>query len=474
MLCCQVAGADPIHRMTGPMPTVSRGFLAPVQTPQGRFIILAAFLFICLFTGGSSRADAGLLLVLRPTTVIALAALLIASPGITLNSIRALALLLGAFAVTMAVQLIPLPPELWSSLPGHERYADAAAIAGVTAPWRPLSLTPDLTLNALLSLIPVVLLLLGYIGAGRYRAQLILFPIVLAVVSMVVGVVQIAGGANSPAYLYRPTSDFLPVGLFANRNHQAVMLALALPVLAVWSRDPGAGRYRMGIALGIGLLLVPVILVTGSRAGAVLAAVGLVAAAAFALPGLKRWRIPRLAYIAGAALLVCVIIATIVAGRAFSVDRITDSDNASSQLRWSTLPIVWQMTRDYLPFGIGYGAFDPVFRSYEPDALLKPTFFNRAHNDLLETILSGGIPALLVAIAFAGWWVRQAARAWRGGMSYQAMFPRLGAVITAMLILASAVDYPLRAPLAGIVFALGCCWLAQAGRLPDASTSSEL
>ncbi|MES3046835.1 O-antigen ligase family protein [Sphingomonas faeni] len=439
------------------------------EAPAFRFYILVAFLVVCAFTGGSSRTDAGLLLLLRPVTVLILASLVILSPRLELGSIRQPMILLGLFAATMLLQIIPLPPGLWLSLPGHERYAQAAVIAGIQQPWRPLSITPDLTLNSLVSLLPVLIMLIAFAGIGRRRNDLILFPLVLAGISVVLGIIQITGGPGSAAYLYRPTSDFLPVGLFANRNHQAVMLAVALPALAAWARHPRAGRYRLAIAGGFGLLLLPVILATGSRAGMALAGVGLVAAGILVWPVLKTWRIPRMVYLGAALLLVAAIGVTVFAGRAISIDRLADVDGPSTELRLVTLPIVLTIIRDHLPFGAGYGAFDQIFRSYEPDFLLRPTFFNRAHDDLLETVLSGGIPALIVMILFAVWWVRQTVQAWRNTQqaSYDGVLARLGAIISGMLVLASIVDYPLRTPLAGVMFALACCWLSRAALEPE-------
>lgn len=435
-----------------------------LQAPTYRFYILVGFLAVCILSGGSSRSDAGLLLILRPATVIALAALVIVSPRLELGSVRIPVMLLGLFALTMAIQLVPLPPALWAALPGHARYADAAAVAGIAPLWRPLSLTPDLTLNSLLSLLPVLVVLVAFAGIGRRRNDLILFPLIVAGVSVVLGLVQITGGPDSAAYLYRPTSDLLPVGVFANRNHQAVMLAVALPALAVWARHPAAGRYRLAMAGGFGLLLLPVILATGSRAGMALAGAGLVAAGILIAPLLKKWRIPRVAYVAALVLLMAAVGITIFAGRAISVDRLADVDGPSAELRLVTLPIVVTIIKDHLPFGAGYGAFDQIFRGYEPDILLRPTFFNRAHDDVLETLLSGGVPALIVLVLFIFWWVKHAIWAWRSDerASYELILARLGTIMSAMLVLASIVDYPLRTPLAGVVFALACCWLSRA------------
>ena len=196
-----------------------------------------------------------------------------------------------------------------------------------------------------------------------------------------------------------------------------------------------------------------------------LAGVGLVSAGILIWPVLRAWRIPRAVYLAAGILLVAAVGITVFAGRAISIDRLADVDGPSTELRLVTLPIVLTIIRDHLPFGAGYGAFDQIFRGYEPDFLLRPTYFNRAHDDILETILSGGVPALIVMVLFALWWGRQTVQAWRNDQrtSYDVVLAKLGAIITGMLVLASIVDYPLRTPLAGVVFALACCWLSRAG-----------
>ena len=49
------------------------------------------------------------------------------------------------------------------------------------------------------------------------------------------------------------------------------------------------------------------------------------------------------------------------------------------------------------------GAFEKVFQANEPDALLGPVFLNHAHNDWLEAVITGGLPAAaLLVIAVGG------------------------------------------------------------------------
>src|SRR5690606_10191399 len=92
------------------------------------------------------------------------------------------------------------------------------------------------------SLAPAAVLVLG-VGLDRNDLdRLVPALIALIFLSFLVGLLQIVGDPHGPLYFYRYTHYGTPVGLLANRNHQAVLLACALPMLAVWTtRGNGAG-----------------------------------------------------------------------------------------------------------------------------------------------------------------------------------------------------------------------------------------
>src|SRR3546814_14825252 len=73
-------------------------------------------------------------------------------------------------------------------------------------------------------------------------------------------------------------------------------------------------------------------------------------------------------------------------------------------MRARGLPTVLSMIAAYFPAGAGFGGFDPIFRLHEPFRLLKPTYFNHAHNDFLEVVLDGGLPAALLLLVAIGWY----------------------------------------------------------------------
>lgn len=437
-----------------------------------RVMLLAVFMLLCVLFGGSSRPDNPSLLVVRPFSVLYLIAAL-ALPGVRdWTGLRWPLVLGGAFAATIALQLVPLPPGLWAMLPGHRRFLEAAAALGVAQPWHPISVAPDMTLNSLLELLVPLAVLVGAATLVPERRTDLLPVLLLAMIgSAVLGVGQWAGSSSSPLYLFRYTSRDLPVGFFANRNHQAAFMAMALPLLRAWSVLPSAivpdWRVRRWVAAAAVVLIVPVTLASGSRSGLVLGIMGAVAALVVAPPN---WRaiVERpfsrqrtLVALAVASLGVVVAGSVVYFGRALSITRIGELGQAEADLRIRYLPIIVRITRDFLPFGTGYGTFDAMFRLYEPFWALKPTYFNRAHNDVLELAMTGGVPGLLVlAAAIAFLVVRlRAIRTWRAGWSATVMV-RSGIALLVLMFAASLTDYPLRTPAMGMVFAVALIWLA--------------
>lgn len=438
--------------------------------PAAPLVILLTFFVLCLFGGGASRADVLSLLYLRPAAVATLAAVLLLVPALHLDALRALFVLFGALVLIIAVQLVPLPPDLFLALPGRSRFAVAAAGGG--QPWRPLSLTPDLTINSLISCLPPLAALVSFAAVREdHRALLVPTLIAAALLCSLVGAAQVAGGPNSAAYFYAITHTGVAVGVFANRNHEAALLATTYPLLRVWTMLPSDNlqyrRARAFAAIGIGLFLIPMILITGSRAGTALALLG-IGAAYFIAPWSRLgefWHSAKGRMLWAGLWLLPFIVGGLIAilGRAWSFQRagalISDSE---VELRVRNLPLMLDIVRDYFPFGTGFGSFDPVFRMYEPDAWLSYQYFNHAHNELVEMVLTGGIPAVLLILAFLFWFVRAALRVFRPWRhpSERILLGRMGAVMILQLLSGSIVDYPLRTPLLGVVFVFAAGWLA--------------
>jgi O-antigen ligase len=431
-----------------------------------RFGVLVLFLILCALGGGASRPDTLSLLYLRPASLLALVALMV-SPGIwNFSDLKPAFFLLGSLALLILTQMIPLPPDFWLSLPGRARFAEAADAAGIVQPWRPLTLTPDLTINALMALLPPLVVLVGMASLGS-ADRLRLIPILIAIIAaaMFMGILQVASGGRGAAYLYRVTHEASAVGLFANRNHQAALLAMGFPLLRIWYlmglRDAEKRIWRAWISGMLGMLLVPMLLVTGSRTGMAIGVLGLVSTVLIAPARLpERWSL-RTRRVARAALIVVPLaVGTLVVllGRATSIQRLF-SNSIGEDARVLLTPTSWQIAKTFFPFGTGFGSFDTVFRIFEPDWSLERTYFNHAHNDFLEMLITGGLPAALLVAGALIWFAIHSIKLWR---SRGNIIQRGAAFMVLFVILASVVDYPLRTPLMSAVFALVAVWFMAA------------
>lgn len=455
------------------------------REPWVSYTISLLIIAVTVLGGGGSRGDIKSLIFLRPTVIVLSAILLIMVPRASLRSVKVPLLLLGLLTLYTAFQLIPLPPQVWMALPGQAVVAEAYIAAGIDLPWRPVSLAPDLTLNSLVSFsIPAAGLIAAASLNRQHLSSLVAVMIVVGLLSAILATAQLTGGLNGPFYLYAVTNEGSAVGLFANRNHQAAFLACCFPLLAAWVANRAAGDpdlRRVWLAFFFSLLLLPMLLITGSRAGLALAALAVVlAAASLRRPAANSDVLSRFGAWRRAILILPIVIAVIVLGaavyrsRAEALTRIFAA-NAADDERLSNLPLLVRMAVDFLPLGSGQGTFDRLFRIYEPEERLRPTYLNHAHNDLLELLITGGLPALLILFAFLWWWGRLTWAAWRSveGDSSRVIQARLGATVIGLLLLASLVDYPLRTPALALFFAIACVWLGRLHREEVRSRASK-
>ena len=122
--------------------------------------------------------------------------------------------------------------------------------------------------------------------------------------------------------------------------------------------------------------------------------------------------------------------------------------------RFENWPYVAEAAQTYLPVGSGLGSFDPVYRSIEPLDRLDPTYFNQAHNDYLEIWLETGWIGMALVLVFLAWWGRRSWACWRAPPSRESDLQRAASIAILMVLLHSAVDYPLRTEAIAVLFAL--------------------
>lgn len=101
-----------------------------------------------------------------------------------------------------------------------------------------------------------------------------------------------------------------------------------------------------------------------------------------------------------------------------------------------------------LPLGSGYGTFDIVYPSVETDVAVSGYFINHAHNEPLELLLEGGLPAAAAILAYLGLLV------WRLPVARQSPLALAALCGIGFTLIHSLVDYPLRTAALVAVFAL--------------------
>lgn len=445
---------------------------------------------LVFFTGGGSRDDVQSLAILRPLAVL-FAAYAITNKANDCWKGRLFPLYIAlALSVIMTLQLIPLPPSVWIELPGRRMFADIANLAGIEQPWRPLTLSPSRTLNSLFSLsVPIAAMMLYLNIDNTRRKGAIAVIIILAATSAAWAAFQIAGPPRGSLYLYTVTNDGLAVGLFANRNHQAVLLAATIAMLG-WYAGSNAPVIRLATLKFYGsistiFVLVPLIFITGSRTGLILMAPAIAAAMIFIyfgrystealssapkVQGKQKWFLSsrQLMLLGSLATVATIAALAIYFSRSLAIDRLFGG-NELGALRVQLIPTLIKMIGDYFPWGSGFGSFEYVYRIYEPQDLLAPRYLNQAHNDWLQFPIEGGIAAMIIAAAAVIWFFLKLFRivkSWSASR-YTKYTALMAAFVMACFITGSVGDYPLRVPSIIAVFGVMSCILN------DAATSVQ-
>lgn len=415
--------------------------------------------------GGSARSDILLLVLVRLGAVVGLALLLLLVPRDRLHLQRPLLLFAGAAAIVLIVQLIPLPPSLWAALPGRDFYQALAAVDAVGPVWRPISFSPDLTWNSLLSLLPPLLFLIAVPILGVRVGRLLLIGLLITILlSGLLGLLQMAGGADSALRFYRVTNPDSATGFFANRNHEAAFLTMGIPLAAWWAGRGNLGprlrRARWLIAGSAVLFLLTAAVTTQSRTGAALVVLSFLLTGALIIRGTGLGK-KTLALLAGGVLLAGALSA--IALTRWSDARLGLAE-ARQDLRIQVLPETLEAARTFFPVGAGWGSFAQIYPRFESIEDLSPEYLNHAHTELTQIVIEGGVFAILLLLVFLVWYVRAAWRAWRAPNGPGVAEARVCTVLLALPLVASITDYPLRTPLMACAFAAAAALLAIATR----------
>lgn len=443
--------------------------------PSLQFFGLVVVLLALFLMGGSSRIDVQSLAILNPITVLGCGVALLTigkkewSDNKLLFSVFALLFFLVSF------YLVTFPSGFREMLQERVSLATLNEEANLTSAPAALSIMPSATWQSMFSLFaPLAVFLFGVQLTRDELTKTLPVVILIGAASGIMGILQLAGSPEGPLYLYRITNNGSAVGLFANRNHAAVLLGCMFPMLAVFatasnSTQSRANQVQRVTAIAMAMFIVPLILVTGSRAGLLAGIIGIVGGVLLyrsqSSPNNPQNRSRSWAYIVATSVVICLVFTTIYFSRAEAIDRIFfDASTANTRTDfWAySLNLFWK----YYPLGFGPGSFVVAFQNEEPIALLSQTYLNTVHNDWLEIALTFGILGLLLMFGGVVYYARRSFVLWfrMDGARSAVIIGRMASVILAILGIASMSDYPLRTPAIMGFAALVLIWFTQDGR----------
>jgi hypothetical protein len=453
------------------------------QRPRLFFILCAVTVVSSLLLGGGTRggflSDTILELIAIPAFLASLATL-VALPRSESRQRAEWALMLClAIAALPLVQLVPLPPWLWTELPNREQMVTVFGLLGRELPWLPISVSPSATWVSVLSLLPPFAIFLGVIQLSyRERRAMSLIFIAVGIVAAFVGLAQVAQGPDSPLRFFAVTNESEAVGFFANRNHFAALLYSLLLFGAAWATNVaftvGSWSERKNFEtstiatltacfLGLVILIVTES-ITRSRAGLALTIIAI--AGALALPLADRRRssggVTPVRLILASASLAIVLAVQFALYRI--LDRFADDPLADSRVTFARNTIA--AAKAYMPFGSGVGTFVSVYPIFElPQDAISNAFVNHAHDDLLEVWLEGGVISLCLIAAFATWFLLCSAKIWwrvpDNIRAIDLLLARAATIVVPLIIAHCAVDYPLRTGAIMAIFAFSCALLIE-------------
>lgn len=444
------------------------------------FWTLVILIVVAFLAGGSARADSLGTLVVRPLAAACLGVGLFCLDREQIARFRWPLAGLGLVLLLGIIQLIPLPPSIWTALPGREIAAAAGAAGDIEQPWRPIAMVPWRAWNALFALlVPAAAMLLAVACTEFDRRRVMFVVLLMMLVSIGLAALQVSSGYSEGFYLHRITSRDGATGLFANRNHFATVLSCMLPLLVLAATSDGAsqqGPLKLWLAGVLAAVALLTLLLTGSRSGLLLAVVAIATALAIFMrsresaprgssPSLRGSRLMLVAVL----LLVTMLLVAFAVyfARAEAIERLIATDD-SEEMRFRAWVPILGAVRDYFPLGAGLGSFVEVFQIAEPRELLNSSYLNHAHNDWLEWVLETGLLGLILLAGGIGAWFFQLVRLLRAkaGETEGIGLALAGAAIILLLGLASIVDYPVRVPSIALLSAIAAVWMTAARDAP--------
>lgn len=415
---------------------------APIGDALARFR-LSVFLIMCFVLGGTSQD------IVRPKLVLYLVSLVIIGgclTSMTMKSriwkMKSLIGILGVFFLSFLLYLVPLPPSLWSGLPGRDFIAQGFQTLGAEIPWLPLSTTPEKTFFSLFDFLPpfALIMLMGTVVKAKELKTAFWCVGAFVIVSVTLGILQVSS-VNSDLYLYDITNNRSAVGFFSNANHLGVFLLMTIPFAMCLSNfsEYHISEFNKGQALSVICILAALIGVgTSGSLGSYLLIIPVLTATYFIWsPRIKKNSI----YLFG-------IFGSLVGAFLFDLllwgnlqqeilDKFTSIDATTRQTMFSN---TYDIAQRFFPFGSGPGSFSDVYRLVE-EAGRKT--IPHAHNDYIEILSEFGVFGLAWMILGMLWITKNIWIAFRSKQPSNKIAKYISIAIATVLV-HSVVDYSMR------------------------------
>ncbi len=472
------------------LPRTRLGELASEQFKDlalsGQFWLTAFTLVAALLLGGGTRggflSDALLQLLAIPLLLLSVSQLgdLFWRHRAKLRQVRWEITFCLAVVLVPLIQLVPLPPALWTLLPHRAPLIASFDDLGHGLPWLPISVSPNATWLSVVALLPTLAVFLGTILLGyRERRLLSLGVVAFGIASSFLGLLQIAQGPASRLRFFSATNLTEAVGFFANRNHFAAFLYVVLLFAAVWAIDIGFAvgpwrdrrffEARSIVTITASFLAVVILLaaeaMARSRAGMTLTMVSLAGVYGLVLTDRRRRTLSAtpLNFLFAAAVTAFILVVQFALYRILARFNTDPLDDLRLQFARTTIEAAWA----YMPFGAGMGTFVPVYGMFEkPQDLFAHAYINHAHDDVLELWLETGIFGIALMAAFVAWFVSRTAKIWRhasvGANEFDRSLARAATIAVALIVTHSFLDYPLRTAAMTAILAFACGLMVEA------------
>ena len=415
-----------------------------------------ALLLLCVVAGGNSaQTNLGLMIAQLLAIPLLIVSIALAIRGRKLWACRWGVLAAALIGVLPLLQLLPLPAALWVwPIERQSLLADLQAAGISDIDWR-WTLSPAATERDFYFLLPGLALFFCMLGSGLKVWRWMLGTVVaVGVANLALAFAQVIAGQDS---VLNPYPQFAPAmgGVFANRNHQADLLAIGLMVsigllMQRWriSGEQRLSNIGLTALVCICLLLVFALPLVGSRAGVIVAMVMLMATVLTA--GLPSWKKFRHSWSLKFGALGVIALFAIGIQAALSWMQV---DQALEGSRNTMLTETLRIGDNHAPLGSGVGTFVAAFQQGASDVVPLHAYINNAHNEYAQWWLEAGFSAWFVLVICVVALVNALYRLLRlPEVSNTRMVGMAAMMGVGVVLLHSTVDYPLRTQALSAVF----------------------